>query len=357
LFFAIFGLTQKEKDALVATLTAQKDTFPSMILIPFPISPVTHPLCFPVVEQLIKCPMCSKTFSDPRTLSCLHSFCLACLESQMAMALTTSSSLSCHLCRAPFAPPATGGVGAYTCSAFIDSLVKSTKANTGDANRVGKCDICDVEDATVHCVECTQHFCPACSKGHQKTRATASHQQIPLEEALAGNAAVKRIPRCQKHIGMEIDSYCKTCAEAICPRCAVERHSGHIFCPLSQVTGPLQDQIAGYTITMAKREEEARKVIATLDGTINKIEDHRSTAEKDIATFVSALHAAVDARGAVLVSEMQTKGNQLRKTAIQEKGEVESATVQFREFHTFTKGLLAQGTPVEIAGTHKMVNV
>jgi len=38
-----------------------------------------------------------------------------------------------------------------------------------------------------------------------------------------------------------------------------------------------------------------------------------------------------------------------------EKGEAESATVEFREFHTFTEGLLAQGTPFEIAGTHKMV--
>jgi len=106
---------------------------------------------------------------------------------------------------------------------------------------------------------------------------------------------------------------------------------------------------------MTKREEEARKAIDTLDGTINKIEDHRSTAEKDIATFSSALYAAVDARVTVLVSEMQTKGDQLRKTAIQEKGEAESATVQFREFHSFTEGLLAQGTPLEIAGTHKMV--
>jgi len=111
------------------------------------------------------------------------------------------------------------------------------------------------------------------------------------------------------------------------------------------------------TPSPSQREEEARKAIDTLDGTIKRIEDHRNTAEKDIATFVFTLYAAVDARVAVLVSEMQTKGDQLRKTAIQEKYVVESATVQFREFHSFTEGLLAQGTPLEIAGTHKMVSV
>jgi len=107
---------------------------------------------------------------------------------------------------------------------------------------------------------------------------------------------------------------------------------------------------------MTKREEEARKAIDTLDGTINKIEDYRSTAEKDIATLFASIRTVVDAREAIVIGEMQDRGNQLRRTAIKEKGEAESATVQFREFHTFTEGMLAQGTPLEIAGTHKMVS-
>jgi len=186
---------------------------------------------------------------------------------------------------------------------------------------------------------------------------SAKHQQISLEDALAGNATVKRIPRCQKHIGMEIDSYCKTCSEAICARCILAGHKGHDVCLLDEMTGPLQDQIAGYTITMTKREEDARKAIDSLDITIIKIEDHRSTAEKDIATLFASIHTTVDARHAEVLQQMQDKGNQLRKTAIQEKGEIESATVQFREFHSFTEGMLAQGTPLEIAGTHKLVSV
>jgi len=299
--------------------------------------------------------MCDKTFDDPRTLLCLHSFCLGCLEAQEFTAKSKSSDLRCHQCSASFTLPGLSGVALFSCNSFIDSLVKSAKANQGDVNRVVKCDLCEDEDATMHCVDCNEHIGPSCLVPHKKGKATAAHQQIPLEDALAGNATVKRIPRCQKHIGYEVDSYCKTCTEAICAKCGIEKHPKHDFCPLSQVTGPLQDQIASYTITVTKKEEEARKAIDTLDGTITKIEDHRSTAEKDIATFVSTLYAAVDARAAVLVSEMQNKGDQLRKTAIQEKGEVETATVQFREFHSFTEGLLAQGTPLEIVGTHKMV--
>ena len=240
--------------------------------------------------------MCKKTFDDPRTLSCLHSFCLGCLEAQEFTAKSKFSGLSCHQCKAPFTLPDIGGVGAYTCNAFLESLVKSAKVNQGDINRVVKCDICEEADATKSCVECTQHFCSGCSLGHKKTKVSATHQQIPLEEALAGNLTAKRIPRCQKHIGYEINTYCKTCIEAVCAMCAVEKHPKHDVCLLDEMTGPLQDQIAGYTISMTKREEEARKVITTMDGTINKIEEHRSAAEKEIAAFVSTLHAEVDAR-------------------------------------------------------------
>ena len=345
---------RQEKALLLSELTSHKETFTSMGFPQISCQPI--PVIFwpsLSVDQLLRCPMCRKMFTDPRTLSCLHTFCLACLETQKATALSTSSDLRCHQCGVPFTPPVIEGVGACTCNPFIDSLVKSAKANEGDVNRVVKCELCEDEDATVHCVECGENFGQICLIPHKKGKATASHQQIPLEEALAGNATMKRIPRCQKHIGFEIDTYCKTCTEAVCAKCAVEKHPKHDFCPLSQVTGPFQDQLAGYTITLYQREEAARKAITTLDDTINKIEKHRSTAEKEIDQVFDSVLAATEQRR----HEVKQGIDQLRKTAVKEKGEAEPATVEFREFRTFTEGLLAQGTPHEIAGTHKMVSL
>jgi len=271
------------------------------------------------------------------------------------MALTTSSDPRCHQCRVPFSSQTMEGVGGYTCNAFVDSLVKPANSKVGDVNKAVKCDLCEDEDGTMFCVECNQNLCAGCSRGHKRGRSSASHHIVTLKGALTGTTALPRIPRCQKHVGYEVNTYCKTCNDAVCAMCAVEKHSGHTFCPLIEVTGPLQDQIAGYTITITKREEEARKAVATLDGSINKIEEYCSAAEEKIATLFASIRTVVDAREAEIIGEMQTKGDQLRKTAILEKGDAESATVQFREFRTFTEGLLAQGTPLVIAGTHQMV--
>ena len=196
---------------------------------------------------------------------------------------------------------------------------------------------------------------PVCVASHRLLKMSASHQLVPLHDALKGKVEVKRVPRCQRHIGYEINTFCKTCTEAICANCLSEKHSGHTFCPLSQVTDPLQDQIAGYTVSITKREEEAKKAVAALDGTITQIEERQSTGEKDVAKIFDAVMASVEERRVQVLQQIQDEVDQLRKTAIQEKGEAESARAEFMGFHSFTAGLLAQGTPLEIAGTHKTV--
>ena len=246
-------------------------------------------------------------------------------------------------------------MSSLVCSPFIDSLVRSCGQQAQLTSSQVTCNFCQEKNATMHCVECNESYCHVCSGGHQRAKISFSHEQIPLDDARVGNTIVKRIPRCQQHIGYEIDYYCNTCKEAICSRCTVEKHPKHDFCPLSQITDDRQDKIAGYTVFMTKKEEEAKKTVDTLDGAINKIEDHRSTAEKEIATLFASIYATVDARHTKILQQMQDKGNQLRKKAEEEKDRAESATLEFGGFCTATKGILAHGTPLEIVDTYKMV--
>ena len=117
-------------------------------------------LFFPV-EQLVRCPMCSRTLDNPRTLPCLHTFCLGCLDHQQA---TTPAPLRCRQCNSLFTAPAFGGFASLECSSFIDSLLKSLKGTGGDVNAVIMC-VCNTEEATMHCVNCNVNLGPSCSAG------------------------------------------------------------------------------------------------------------------------------------------------------------------------------------------------
>ena len=67
--------------------------------------------------------------------------------------------------------------------------------------------------------------------------------------------------------------------------------------------------------------------------------------EKAFAT----LHSDIDLRHAQLLGDVDN----VKKVTMKEKDEAEYAAAEFAGFCSFTEGLLTQGTPLEIAGSHK----
>ena len=253
----------------------------------------------------------------------------------------------CEVCKMPH-----DRVKSLGCGVFIDWLTKSVTSTVKDANKV-KCEGCNAqEDATTHCVDCGQNFGATCVTYHQNLRATSNHQLIPLHDALKGKMEVKRIPRCKKHHIMEINTYCKTCQEAICPQCAVADHRKHDILPLEEMSAELQDEIVGFTITMNRNEEDAKNAIKTLDTTLRQIEKKQGEVESEMEKIFVSLKAGLDLRHAQLLGD----ADNAKKMAIKEKEEAEYAAAEFAGFSSFTEGLLVQGTPLEIAGSHKQAS-
>jgi len=239
------------------------------------------------------------------------------------------------------------GVKSLGCGVFIDSLTKSITSTVKDVNKV-KCEGCD-ETATMHCVDCGQNFGDSCISVHRKMKMSASHQLIPLHDALKGKLEVKRIPRCKKHATLDIDTFCKTCKEAVCPKCITEKHSGHLFSPPEEMATELQDEIAGFTIVVKGKEEEAKKAARALDSTLRQIEKKQGRVESETEKAFATLHSDIDLRHAQLLGDVDN----VKKVAMKEKDEAEYAAAEFAGFCSFTEGLLTHGTPLEIAGSHK----
>jgi len=241
------------------------------------------------------------------------------------------------------------GVKSLGCGVFIDSLTKSITTTVKDANKV-RCEGCNAqEDATTHCVDCGQNFGPTCITYHRNLRATSIHQLIPLQDALKGKVEVKRIPRCKKHPFQEINTYCRTCKETVCPQCVVENHPKHDFSLLVEAATELQDEVAGFSIVMKANEDDAKKTAKMLKTTLLQIEKKQAGVENDLGEMFATLHSDLDLRHAQLLGDVDN----VKKLAMKERDEAEYAAVEFAGFCAFTEGLLTQGTPPEIAGSHK----
>ncbi|ELU01091.1 hypothetical protein CAPTEDRAFT_86968, partial [Capitella teleta] len=60
------------------------------------------------LDDLLTCPICLETFSDPKTLICLHSFCANCLESCKR---PYRRDVPCPVCKKVTVLPTTGVQG------------------------------------------------------------------------------------------------------------------------------------------------------------------------------------------------------------------------------------------------------
>jgi len=138
-------------------------------------------------------------------------------------------TIVCLRCQSPCEIPLKGAEDLPT-NYFTAGVV--TTANTSatiDPNKV-KCELCEEETAaTVKCSHCHQFQCDSCKRIHQKQKATSHHQFVTVRDALRGgsSSSAPRILHCQMHPHQEVNSYCKTDQNAVCPQCVVDSHMGH----------------------------------------------------------------------------------------------------------------------------------
>ena len=159
------------------------------------------------------------------------------------------------MCRAVFeveelSPTSKAAISSLPIHHFVSAVLVSTALSSpsnkshADPNNV-VCEICEENPASEYCKDCCQSFCDTCKRLHLKTRGTAHHQFISLDVRMkpGGGGAVSRITRCDKHPQQEINTYCQTDKQAICPECAIDHHKGHEVERLVNVVQGFKEEI------------------------------------------------------------------------------------------------------------------
>jgi len=78
------------------------------------------------VRDMIQCSICLEDFNDPKSLPCLHTFCLECLRSHCRDKLP-GDELLCPVCRKGCLVPE-AGISAFPLNFFINDLLFAQEA-------------------------------------------------------------------------------------------------------------------------------------------------------------------------------------------------------------------------------------
>ena len=196
-----------------------------------------------------ECPLCLETVNEPKTLPCLHSFCLLCLDKHAAYARRQlQTTIKCPVCLTCLQIPEGDTFGGLPTSFHLNRLVDLLALRDG-SEEAQRCSSCEENNtATCYCFVCQNFLCTACFEAHQRLKATRGHRNILVENLQAQDVEelICRPVMCsqQCHTDQALEYYCEECKVCICHKCSVVSHNRHTMVDMQKAADEQKMQIS-----------------------------------------------------------------------------------------------------------------
>ena len=246
------------------------------------------------VDSDLKCGTCLELFEDPRSLPCLHTFCLKCIK----RTINASASFKCPVCRAEHELSEEKAellpVDRYAVQELpLRRLLQEQQS--GEAKR--ECQSCGDEALiTAWCDEC-EAICQSCVAQHKKMAALRGHRVVEKEESECGTSSVKgsKTLSCPRHAGENLKYLCTECSELVCAECLLTAHKDHKYSTAEEARHNLEIKMEELvSLAVAKKEEfneYLQKVKVVEDKAIESTEHMKSAVNKTFDVIVASVEA------------------------------------------------------------------
>ena len=300
--------------------------------------------------------VCMTTFTDPKQLPCLHSFCLHCLNG----ILRTSDRhdiITCPECRRESRVSGSGNLKDLPTNFRINSLLDVLAIQ--ECNTTGvKCGNCDKKSShSLYCFQCCAFWCDDCITGHNIIRANKEHRVLALKDFQDQDIedVLKRPAFCGKpgHDREKLKFFCNDCAEPICNSCVATIHDGHVKILLEEAANERKAQAKSVIESQKNIAQQMRNKILQIDQNCAKIQEKITNVNKSVQQFADNIFAVIEAKKQEIINEVQNQGKQsLQQLGIQ-RNAIEQQAQKLETGIEKTETLLKRSTNPEIAQLDK----
>ena len=218
------------------------------------------------LEEELTCSSCGNLFLEPKTLSCLHTFCTKCIHDRLDSArdrepdlkakneskIPLSGSInfvpknepkntfSCFVCNAEFSEKELDNIPKNVSMERLVSILKKRRTYLKATNEKEVEKDEDASDFTVTCSQCEEgtpatkwcltcedaEMCDECYKSHCRLKVYKSHKIIELEEFIESPSYILNCrplcsnPLCKNRNTQPLELHCKECHMFVC-RCCI----------------------------------------------------------------------------------------------------------------------------------------
>ena len=256
-------------------------------------------LCFYlqfVMESLLKnlkehvtCSICFDTYTKPKTIACLHTFCCECLE-RHALTSQKQGFYPCPECQAQIGIPEGNRFDDLPSSFLHNSLLSLLAVRrSGEGNEIS-CSTCQKKSAEInYCFDCEKFMCPDCVKAHEVFRETMfeGHKVTPVQQFQAADyeALLKRQSFCSEnyHKKDAIRFFCVDCQRCVCQVCIATDHKSHDVVPLEKAADDEKVNIIARAKLVKGKKEACRGVIREFEKTELELKTNITTAKRQVS--------------------------------------------------------------------------
>ena len=235
---------------------------------------------FANLKKEAECPLCLDTVNNPKTLPCIHSFCLECLDKHANFARRQlQATIKCPVCQTSFQIHEGDSFKNLPASYHLNRLVDVLALKDG-GTQAQKCSSCDENyTASSYCFVCQIFLCTVCFEAHQRLKTTRGHRNVVMEKLKVQDVQelIHRPVMCsqQYHENQPLEFYCEECKVLICQKCCIVSHNRHTMTDTPKAAQIQKTQMKGALEKVKAEtviyENEIRKQTELMEKTKNEI--------------------------------------------------------------------------------------
>eukprot|EP00057_Strongylocentrotus_purpuratus_P019763 XP_011674237.1 PREDICTED: tripartite motif-containing protein 45-like [Strongylocentrotus purpuratus] len=261
------------------------------------------------IAQSLECPVCLNTFTDPKILSCSHTYCKTCLDNLLEYH-GNDQMLRCPVCRAETKVP-NQDVSKLPANLALKSLIDDVR------DQYQFCTNCESEDkpqAVVYCQDCGTYLCITCHKTHSQWKQFISHEVLAIGEIVSGKVSVRRYHKCRKHPKEDEECFCSDCRRFACFRCVVMDHTkeGHGVIEAAVYEGNHMKSIQDLKSKTDKKRSSFQKYVDFIDEQKERVSNVQKQCTDDINKVYEESVRPLTEKKELLIGEVKGRTEEVK---------------------------------------------
>ena len=308
------------------------------------------------LREEVSCSVCSDIFTDPKHLSCLHSFCLKCLQ-QWYETCGGGEAIKCPKCQTFSRVPAGGELKDLPTSFYLNGLIDVLAIKECKKTQV-KCGNCDKKRSEVsYCFQCCIFYCDQCVAAHNILRRNREHRVLAIKDFHDKDYedVLKRPVFCsrQDHQEEELKYYCKECETTLCQTCFALDHGGHALKLIKEEAETQKLEIKSVIEMHRKKLEAKMKEVTKLDEDYAKMIQQNEIVKRDAQRFADNLIKSIQAKLQNIITSVENQTKKSLESLTAKRSEIQHQISVLESSLNEADKLLKRSTTAEIVQLKK----